>query len=419
MENFLGRQLTATELTEVPSDCEKIAGMTEISKRHIRCNRCGTRHEKSEVQLPIGSFYCPNCIALGRVRSDEFLYHLPQESFPSIDVLNWAGQLTEAQAEISEALKAAVKKKEQVLVHAVTGAGKTEMIYAAIDESLRRGEAVCIASPRIDVCIELHARLSRDFACEIPLLHGEGKPYFRAPLVIATTHQLLRFKEAFDLLIIDEVDAFPFVDNDSLYFAAEKARKKDAALIFLTATSTDKLDQQVAKGQLKKLTLARRFHRQPLPVPQLLWQSHFLKALKKQRLTGFPLLIFAPEISYGTSFAANLQEKLSTEKIAFVASTSENRLETVENFRSGKIQILVSTTILERGVTFPKVDVFVLNAEHQTFSKSALIQIAGRAGRSPERPTGTVFFFHQGRTKAMTAAIADIKKMNQKAGVSQ
>ena len=37
----------------------------------------------------------------------------------------------------------------------------------------------------------------------------------------------------------------------------------------------------------------------------------------------------------------------------------------VEEFRNRAITMLVSTTILERGVTFPFVDVFVLESNHQ------------------------------------------------------
>lgn len=61
----------------------------------------------------------------------------------------------------------------------------------------------------------------------------------------------------------------------------------------------------------------------------------------------------------------------------------------------------MTTTILERGVTFPCVDVFVLLANHKLYSKSALVQIAGRVGRSVERPTGELLFLHDGTTKAM------------------
>ena len=113
------------------------------------------------------------------------------------------------------------------MVHAVTGAGKTEMMYQVVATAIKAGKAVCIATPRIDVCIELYGRMKEDFSCPISLLHGESEPYFRTPLVIATTHQLLKFYQAFDLLIIDEVDAFPYVDNPILYKAAQNAIKKE------------------------------------------------------------------------------------------------------------------------------------------------------------------------------------------------
>ena len=143
---------------------------------------------------------------------------------------------------MSEGLIQAVDKQEPTLVHAVTGAGKTEMIYQVVAKVINRGGAVCLASPRIDVCLELYKRLQDDFACEISLLHGESEPYFRTPLVVATTHQLLKFYQAFDLLIVDEVDAFPYVDNPTLYHAVKNSVKENGLRIFLTATSTDELE---------------------------------------------------------------------------------------------------------------------------------------------------------------------------------
>ena len=78
-----------------------ILGMTSISSNKIKCNRCGTVHIKNSVKLPIGVFYCPSCIQLGRVRSDEFLYFLPQKNFPKKSYINWSGKLTENQKSIS------------------------------------------------------------------------------------------------------------------------------------------------------------------------------------------------------------------------------------------------------------------------------------------------------------------------------
>lgn len=70
------------------------------------------------------------------------------------------------------------------------------------------------------------------------------------------------------------------------------------------------------------------------------------------------------------------------ETIAHASSQSSNRMTIIEQFRQGQITILISTTILERGVTFPTVDVFVLLANHRLYTSSSLIQISGRVGRS-------------------------------------
>ncbi|MFD2253872.1 DEAD/DEAH box helicase [Lactococcus formosensis subsp. bovis] len=416
MNELYGRLLLQKELTKIPDEVILFDGMKEVSKTIVMCNRCGKKSKKKEVYLPVGAYYCPHCIQMGRVRSDEKLYHLPQKNFAAVSCLKWQGKLTGPQQYISDNLLNLHRQQKTVLVQAVTGAGKTEMIYQVIDATLKKGKAVGLTSPRIDVCLELYYRLKRDFSCPISLLHGKGEKYSRSPLVIATTHQLLRFRHAFDLLILDEVDAFPFPDNEMLYFALAQARKPSSSLIYLTATTTNNLEKQVKLGQIEKLQLPRRFHGFPLVLPQFFWQSKFYKMIKKQRESGFPLLIFAPEIRLGEKLCQDLQSSFPHEEITFVASTSLKRLESVERFRHGKVSILVSTTILERGVTFPKVDVFVFQSHHHNFTRSSLIQIAGRVGRSTERPDGKVIFFHLGKTTAMLEAYKDIRNMNKAGG---
>ncbi|CIW11126.1 helicase ComFA [Streptococcus pneumoniae] len=324
----------------------------------------------------------------------------------------------------------AVDKQKPTLVHAVTGAGKTEMIYQVVAKVINAGGAVCLASPRIDVCLDLYKRLQQDFSCGIALLHGESEPYFRTPLVVATTHQLLKFYQAFDLLIVDEVDAFPYVDNPMLYHAVKNSVKENGLRIFLTATSTNELDKKVRLGELKRLNLPRRFHGNPLIIPKPIWLSDFNRYLdknrlspklksyiEKQRKTAYPLLIFASEIKKGEQLAEILQEQFPNEKIGFVSSVTEDRLEQVQAFRDGELTILISTTILECGVTFPCVDVFVIEANHRLFTKSSLIQIGGRVGRSMDRPTGDLLFFHDGLNASIKKAIKEIQMMNKEAGL--
>lgn len=426
--DYYGRIFVESQLSdELKEEAEKLPSMVK-RKDNFTCNRCGSIVLSDNI-LQTGQTYCRECLVFGRNISDSYLYYFQQKSFPKNNSLNWQGRLTPYQNEVSEGMVSGIAEKKDLLVHAVTGAGKTEMIYHSVAKIIDDGGCVCIASPRIDVCLELYKRMSRDFSCPITLLHGEAEPYKRAPLIIATTHQLLKFYQAFDLLIIDEVDAFPFVDNKMLYYAVNQSLKKDGVKIFLTATSTDELDKKVRKGDLKKLHLARRFHANPLVVPKMLWLSGVLKSMKKgkipkkldlllknQRKSGYPLLIFFPNIEQGKRFSMVLQEKFPTEKIGFVSSQTEDRLELVEKFRKNEITILVSTTILERGVTFPCVDVFVILANHKLYTKSALVQISGRVGRAAERPTGELLFLHDGATKSMQQAIKEIKEMNKKGG---
>lgn len=423
LENYYGRWFTKYQLSEE----EREQAVELPAHQEGNCGRCGSPFLE-ENQLPNGAYYCRECILLGRVRSDEPLYYFPQEPFEPQQTLLWTGKLTDWQAQISESLCQAVQEKQNTLVHAVTGAGKTEMMYAVVARAIAEGKAVCIASPRVDVCIELHKRMSQDFSCQISLLHGQSEGYFRTPLVIATTHQLLKFYQAFDLLIIDEVDAFPYVDNPMLYYAVHQSTKKDGVQLFLTATSTDELDQKVKKGALRRLSLPRRFHGNPLVVPQKVWLSPIEKSIKRgkipsklqriisqQRKTGFPLLLFLPEIKSGEEFARVLQAHYPEEKVGFVSSQTENRLEIVNQFRAHEVTILISTTILERGVTFPKVDVMVIEANHRLYKSSSLVQIAGRVGRSMERPTGQLLFLAEGTNRAIEKAIAEIKQMNKEA----
>lgn len=427
--NYLGRLFTEKELTEEErQEAVRLPAMRK-EKGKLFCQRCNSSILE-EWYLPIGAYYCRECLLMKRVRSDQVLYYFPQENFPKQDVLKWCGQLTPFQEKVSEGLIRAVEKKEPTLVHAVTGAGKTEMIYQVVAKVIDDGGAVCLASPRIDVCLELYKRLQNDFACDIALLHGESEPYFRTPLVVATTHQLLKFYHAFDLLIVDEVDAFPYVDNSMLYYAVKNSVKEDGVRIFLTATSTDELDRKVRTGELKRLSLPRRFHGNPLIIPKSVWLSDFNRCLEKsqlstklktyiekQRRTGYPLLIFASEIKKGEKLKELLQEQFPNENIGFVSSITENRLEQVQAFRDGELTILISTTILERGVTFPCVDVFVVEANHRLFTKSSLIQIGGRVGRSMDRPTGELLFFHDGLNASIKKAIKEIKNMNKEAGL--
>src|SRR5699024_6869472 len=68
-------------------------------------------------------------------------------------------------------------------------------------------------------------------------------------------------------------------------------------------------------------------------------------------------------------------------QITNVQAEDTDREEKIASFRQKKFKALITTTILERGVTFPSVDVLVLHAGHQVFDAAAVMNSTGRAGR--------------------------------------
>jgi competence protein ComFA len=352
------------------------------------------------------------------VRNEQPLYFSPKEK-----VLTWSGQLTSLQQEVSTDLVQSFKKGRSRLVHAVTGAGKTEITYQVIAACLKQGERVAFAAPRIDVVNELFPRLTAAFQVECGCYHGKSQPLGNEQLIVATTHQLLKFYHAFDLLILDEVDAFPFRGNAVLNYAAQACVKKQAVTIYLTATPEDELLKKAQQGLIDYSCLKRRYHGHLLPEPRCLYVTkrqlqHPLPG-KVQKIMGDALaqarqlLFFVPDLSLLPQFYHLFKKLWPNKRVATVHANDWQRIEKITAFRKGQLDLLVTTTILERGVTFPGIWVIVWQAEAPIFLTSTLVQIAGRVGRSATDPDGLVLFCHHLYSKEMRQAVAQIKYMNR------
>ena len=412
-------------------DTIKLPAMKEDGAK-IKCLRCGHIQFKKKVQLQSiqGIFYyCPNCIELGRIQSNQYFYYqpMPKKKKKRKIIFSWTGTLTTQQKKVSNQLCHAVDSSKNFLIYAVTGAGKTEMLFQSIYISLKQGKRIGIASPRVDVILELFPRIQQAFPKEdIMLLHGKQTEAYRfTSLVLCTTHQLLRFYRAFDVLIIDEVDSFPFVGNHSLAYGVKQALKKKSSLIYLTATPTAELKRQMSSKKLTYGILPARFHRKALPVPQKIWIWNWYqqinekkiplslkKLLKKQFLANRDTLLFCPNILLMKQLTILLKKLFPKKHIDCVSAEDPERIKKVINMRNKKYHLLLTTTILERGVTFKNIDVIILGANHSVFKSASLVQISGRVGRNIENPYGKVFFIHDGQTLAMKSAIKQIKKMN-------
>ncbi len=352
---------------------------------------------------------------MGRVSTREPLYIWkgPQPKRPVVDQpLQWHGELTPLQEKASDQMVEAIASQSQLLIYAVCGAGKTEMLYKGIAHAISQNKRVCIATPRADVVKELAPRLRRDFpAIDAAALYGGStEKDFNAHLVIATTHQLLRYQHSFDVTIVDEVDAFPYHHDRSLPKVVKRATKPNSTLIFLTATPRLDMKLRIATKQIPTVSIPVRYHGHPLPIPtfksifrlqkqleQLQIPQVITKWINEREQSQRRFLLFAPTIT----LAEELSKKL---KIPYVHADSPDRNYLIQQFRARNIKALITTTILERGVTFPSIDVAIIQADHQVFDEAALIQIAGRAGRSAHDPTGDVTFFYELKSNAMVRA---------------
>lgn len=280
-----GRQLALTplEAQDLPVATQKLEAI-QVTSKQLQCQRCGSLLERRLAQLPRNQFYCYACLTLGRVSTLTSLYHISEPNdFPKNGRLTWQGQLTSQQAACAAMIQRQFEAHQRQLLWAVTGAGKTEMLFPGLAWALAQGWRVAIASPRVDVCLELYPRLQAAFAdLDIALLHGhQTDPYRYCQLTICTTHQLLRFRAAFDVLIVDEVDAFPFAANPRLGHAVEQALKPVSALLYLTATPSRDLLRQVRQRQLGLSYLPLRFHQQLLPTIKVTLRPRWWRQVKQ------------------------------------------------------------------------------------------------------------------------------------------
>lgn len=413
-----------------PAPVEVMATM-ELHGQRVHCLRCGQETDCRLAALPNGEYYCPRCINLGRVATLNKFYHVPEPNQFTVHqpILTWSGQLSPLQEDAATTVDQGLAAHRHQLLWAVTGAGKTEMMFHGIAHALERGERLAVASPRVDVCLELYPRLVAAFQnTTMVLLHGRQElPYRYAQLTVCTTHQLLRFYHAFDNLIIDEVDAFPFAANDALLFASQQAVKTDGGCLYLTATPGPTLMRRVRRGELAVSYLPLRYHGHLLPRIRLQlapgWRrgvqcghlpTSLVARLRRSLTSGYRFLLFLPHVADLGTIEPLLRLALPDHNFTTVHAADPQRLTKVQAMRDGQYEFLVTTTIMERGVTFPEIDVFVLGADDPVFSSSALVQIAGRAGRSVSRPTGMVYFWIASQCRRVRSAVRQVDFMNRK-----
>ncbi len=389
-----------------------------------KCHRCGNgrREHFYTYRSPLHErkvSYCLKCVNLGRADTMTPLY-----CSTSVDRCDSAGyildfELTEQQAYASDRIIGALEGRQHLLLYAVTGAGKTEMTFAAVSRARQNGMNVAFVSPRIDVVKEVYIRLGRAFSgSAISLMYDGVKQVRGHHFVVCTIHQLYNYIDHFDFVIVDETDAFPLPEDPLLMQSISRACREGASIIYMSATPSRKLIRRVGKENV--VILPERYHGYKLAIPNIRYidvrkgvyrnrvPAVCIKELEGVLNAGRKVMVFFPDIALMKKMHQLMLREFPT--IETVYSADPDRDGKVSRMRAGETDILFTTTILERGVTFDRLDVIIIHAER--FSKESLVQMCGRVGRKWTDPIGNICFMAAYRTSSITAAQKMLKSFN-------
>ncbi|MFC2176181.1 primosomal protein N' [Bacteroidota bacterium] len=202
------------------------------------------------------------------------------------DKPSWAEQgieLTEAQQRVFDEINAKFVDLHTVLLHGVTGSGKTEIYIRLIEEILKEGKQVLYMLPEIALTAQIINRLREHFGEEVGIYHSKisdnervevwqkqlsNKPY--GVILGARSAMFLPFANL-GFVIVDEEHEHTFKQHDPAprYHARDSAsflsRKMGAKLLLGSATPSIEAYFNGKKGKIGLVHLNERYGGIKLP----------------------------------------------------------------------------------------------------------------------------------------------------------
>jgi len=320
---------------------------------------------------------------------NEFLKRLPFE-------------LTDAQKRVLKEIMTDMQRPMPMnrLLHGDVGCGKTVVALSAMLIPVDNGYQACLMAPT-EVLAEQHFinvhKIIEELGVKVALLTSSirAKPFDeiargKIPIVIGT-HSLIqeqvRFKHL-GLAVIDEQHKFGVIQRADL-------RKKgfNPDILVMTATPIPRTLALTLYGDLD-ISVIDELPKGRIPVITKVFfpgQKGEVYSLINRELTkGRQVYIVYPLIEESEKLdlkcveegAAALRKIFPTKRIALIHGRirQEERENIMAGFKSGDIDILVSTTVIEVGVDVPNASLMlVVHAER--FGLAQLHQLRGRIGR--------------------------------------
>ncbi|MBA2276382.1 MAG: primosomal protein N' [Chloroflexia bacterium] len=187
-----------------------------------------------------------------------------------------APMLTDEQARAWRAVENALERRDSdpLLLHGVTGSGKTEIYLRAVGWCLRHDRAAIVLVPEIGLATQVVQRFVDRFPGKVAVLHSalpDGERYAtwqavaagKLPVVVGPRSALFAPLERLGLIVLDEEHEGTYKqESDPRYHARTLAEylaaKTGAALVLGSATPAVETAWRANRGDVTRLTLASR-----------------------------------------------------------------------------------------------------------------------------------------------------------------
>ena len=374
----------------------------------MECRRCGNK-DPSYFYKGHNGYYCRRCISFNRTLLEEDLEPADYEIGQNVQDYEFKYALTDRQKTASSNCLKSLENGD-VLLFCVCGAGKTEISVESISAYLAKGLKVCYAIARKEVVIELSYRFKEIFPkANVVAVYGGHHNQIFGDLIVCTTHQLYRYYKTFDLLILDEVDAFPLKGNETLMNISLNSCK--GRVIFSTATVDDNLKKVLETRKYNTVSLYTRPSGKPLIIPKVLYLHKYISILYLAYLLhsmANQCIIFVSNINMCKFLYKIFSHLLSC---TYVYAELQDRRKNILDFKNKKYKYIFATTVLERGITIKDVNVIILNFDN-LFDEANLIQMLGRVGRNYKNPYGEAYILSNHYDKKINSTIKYLKEAN-------
>ncbi|MBE6603589.1 MAG: transcription-repair coupling factor [Ruminococcaceae bacterium] len=279
------------------------------------------------------------------------------------------------------------------------GFGKTEVAVRAAYKAVLAGKQVAILVPTTILALQHYQTIGsrmRAFAVSVDMLSRFRTPkeqeqtlrrLARGDLdIIVGTHRLIskdvKFKDL-GLLIVDEEQRFGVAQKEKL-----KQLAGNVDVLTLTATPIPRTLNMAMSG-IRDISILDEAPGDRLPVQSYVLEHDELiieEAIRRELRRGGQVFYLHNTVEHIHEVAARLSTEIPEARITVAhGKMDKDALERIwGDMIAGKIDILVSTTIIETGIDVPNANTLIVDNAHR-MGLSQLHQLRGRVGRSPRR----------------------------------